>query len=562
MNRGYSGNRKILRTITSKMRQIDSSRESQYLIIYSFLYKYCSDKLKKHLSDLCSEKSITLHEAYGDNFLREVFRNDSFDKFGFFIENPDCFMNYVIDNHYHNQFFIHRFYTAFIENIEFSEDSKYGEYFEFIFNEVSHAVNFNKFEFTNPTHLIVKEIIFSISRLNVFEKEFPFEMVFDKICQSRLIHADHDPDYINDLISSIVLSNAENLSDIYNPFLNDASLLINLYLGSGFAWKRTYAKSQDSLTYCCSIIKLLMYDFDLNNVYSEFGSPFEPLEDFSLKFDVIMSRFPPITSRNLRMLNINQSQEILKQNKVNQVKSLLSDKLNIDEGSFDSNSELNNAIENLIDKMDLDLDADNQFVGEYESLKDSEYLFLINMIASLKDNGIMVVCMHQSFLVKNSLETLRKFLTFEKNYVDAIISIPDGLSRQSRQEIIMVFRKNRKTDEIVFIDMSKDFKTKKTPYAVPGVFTSKNLVLDDSTISNVLEVYNYRKTIDKFSNVVRIRDLAANDFNLSISRYVDTFEGEFIRLEDLTNQKEEIDYNLEKLNEKIDMMMNELDIRL
>ena len=182
------------------------------------------------------------------------------------------------------------------------------------------------------------------------------------------------------------------------------------------------------------------------------------------------------------------------------------------------------------------------------------------MINSLKDDGIMVLAMSQSFLVKNSLESLRKYLTFEKNYIDAIISIPDELSRPSRLEIIVVFKKNRMTDEIVFIDMSQDFETRKAPYSVPGMFI-RNLTFDKNTVSKVLDVYNNRKVIEKFSDVVKISDIKKNDFNLSISRYVDSFEGEFIRLDDLKSQKDEINENIEKLNKKIDLMMGELGIK-
>ena len=551
----------MLRSITSKMRQLDPSRESQYLIFYSFLYKYCSDKLKNHILTFCSERSITFNDAYRDELQRQAIRRDALNKFGYFISNPDCFIDRLMDDYYQDRFFISAFYNSFKDSMEFEEDSNYFTYFDYIFQECSHAVNFNKFEFTNPNHLIVKDIIFSISRLDIQEMDFPFVKVFDRVCQSRFIKLDHDPDYLGYLISSVVTSSVRNPVDVYNPFLNDASLLINLYSDCNFPWTNTYAKSQDELGYFCSLIKLAVYDFDLNNVFAEFGSPFDPPEDISLKFDVIMSRVPPITSKNFRMFNVNQNYELLKRNKVDQVKSLLSDKLNINEDSFKNNVELNSALENLIDKIDLDMDLETQFVGEYESLKESEYLFLINMINSLKDDGIMVVSMHQSCLVKNSLQTLRKFLTFEKNYVDAIISIPDELSRPSRLEIVVVFKKNRNTDEIVFIDMSKDFKTKKEDYLVPGLFR-KNLLLSDDTISNVLDVYGNHKVIEKFSNVVRLSDVSKNDFNLSISRYVDTFEGEFIRLEDLKNQKNEIECKRRKLNKKISMMMKDLDIRL
>ena len=58
-----------------------------------------------------------------------------------------------------------------------------------------------------------------------------------------------------------------------------------------------------------------------------------------------------------------------------------------------------------------------------------------------------------------------------------------------------------------------------------------------------------------------MNEIAKNEFNLSVSRYVDTFEGKFIRLSDLKEEKAEIDANIKELNLKIEKMMDELDIR-
>ena len=63
----------------------------------------------------------------------------------------------------------------------------------------------------------------------------------------------------------------------------------------------------------------------------------------------------------------------------------------------------------------------------------------------------MAVSISQNFLYKNSLQTLRKYLTHEKNYIDTIISIPEELGRR-RPEVVIVFKKNRTDDDILFID--------------------------------------------------------------------------------------------------------------
>lgn len=550
-----SNNYRIMRLISSKIRRLDPSEDIQYLLVYSFLYKYCSDTLRDYLMSLIQTREMTLDEAFLDKQTRMEFREKSLETFGYFIHDSIYFMDDVVNG----VFYMHKFFEAFAGNVEFQPGSNYENYFSFIFESVHKSVNFNKFEFEGEKHLIMKDIIHGISNLDVFEEEFPYSRVFDRVCQTKPILVDHDPDYISYIISSIVSSNAESPQTVFNPFLNDASMLVNLYSNGEFSWDRTYAKSHDQITYCCSIVKLLMNHFDLDRVYSELDTPFEPISDSAVSFDVIMSRIPPITSRNLRRLNFSQNHNLVRQTRKNEIQDLLSKNFDMNPEMFEDNDELKSALDNLISKMDLDTRP--RFTGQYASLERSEYLFLINMINSLKDDGIMVVSMSQSFLVKNSLETLRKYLTCEKNCIDAIISIPDELTRHSRVEVIVVFKKHKRTDDIIFIDMSNDFKTKKAPYATQGAFR-RNLILDDATLKRVNDVYKNRQTVERFSNVVKVSEIKDDDFNLSIARYVDTFEGEFIDLDDLKNQKQEITQNIERLNKKIEKMMDDLNIRL
>ena len=192
-------------------------------------------------------------------------------------------------------------------------------------------------------------------------------------------------------------------------------------------------------------------------------------------------------------------------------------------------------------------------------MKDNEFLFLINLIDALNDDGIMAISISQNFLYKNSLQILRKYLVYEKNYIDTIISIPEELGRR-KPEVVIVFKKNRSNDDVLFIDMSKEFKTQKGDRLFPGLFR-RNLILANETINKMKDVFTNKLTIEKFSNVVKIDEVIKNNFNLSVSRYVDTFEGDFIKLENLASEKREIDENVKKLNLKIEKMMDELDIR-
>ena len=89
--RKISPNYKMLRNIMSKMRQLDTTRESQYFILYSFLYKYCSDILRDHFQSVCDDKSVTLAQAYADDGLKDELRMDALKMFGFHIKNHNAF---------------------------------------------------------------------------------------------------------------------------------------------------------------------------------------------------------------------------------------------------------------------------------------------------------------------------------------------------------------------------------------------------------------------------------------------------------------------------------------
>ena len=557
MQTSNSPNYKILRSILSKTRRVDFSPDVSYIIIYAFLYKYSSDLLKDYFLTLTEDKSITLDEAYKNEECVEALRRDALNMFGYFINDPDFFIDDVINSKYSERFFINEFFAAFSEHVEFDTSSNYEKYFTFIFDAVKSEINFRKFEFEGENHLMVKDIIYSISKLNISDEEYPYEVVFNQICSSALVRTDRDPDYVNQMLSEIIIDTKRDVKDIYVPFINDASSLIGLKNSMG--WKNSYGKCSDKITYCAAIVKMFLNDFDLDSVFVEFSSPFESSGINNVSFDVIISKIPQITSKNIKRLNKTQNIQRVKNNKRIQLQNLLTDKFDMSEDSVLSD-EVNSAIEDLINKMDLEKEFAVEFGGEFEVLKDSEYLFLINLIASLKDDGIMAVSMPQSFLFKNSLETLRKYLTVEKNCIDAVISLPDEFSRPKTSDIIVIFRKSRLSEDILFIDMSKNYGSKRIPDAVPGLF-KRNMIFSSDTICRVMEVLDKRMVVDKFSNVVGLGEIEKNEFSLAISRYVDTFEGEFISLGDLKHQKQELDDNLERLNKKIDKMMSDLKIR-
>ena len=80
---------------------------------------------------------------------------------------------------------------------------------------------------------------------------------------------------------------------------------------------------------------------------------------------------------------------------------------------------------------------------------------------------------------------------------------------------ILVFKKNKTDDTVLFIDASREFES-----------GSNQNKLTDENLAKIIETYNKREFVDKYAYVASLDEIKENDFNLNIPRYVDTFEPE------------------------------------
>ena len=109
-NSKKSSNYSILKDILSKSRRFKFPQEMDYIVIYTFLYKYCSDHLKNHYLMVLQDKEMTLDEAFANDYQRMMLKDDSLRLFGFFIQNPEAFLDEVMNNSYTDRFFLSNFF--------------------------------------------------------------------------------------------------------------------------------------------------------------------------------------------------------------------------------------------------------------------------------------------------------------------------------------------------------------------------------------------------------------------------------------------------------------------
>jgi len=111
----------------------------------------------------------------------------------------------------------------------------------------------------------------------------------------------------------------------------------------------------------------------------------------------------------------------------------------------------------------------------------------------------------------------------------------------------LVFKKERNGNagNICFIDASKE-------YASEG----KMNYLTDENIDKIVNTYVERKDVDKYCHVATMEEIKENDYNLNISRYVDTFEEEEpVNISEVKSNIAEISKNKQEAIDKVNATM-------
>src|SRR6218665_2874453 len=170
--------------------------------------------------------------------------------------------------------------------------------------------------------------------------------------------------------------------------------------------------------------------------------------------------------------------------------------------------------------------SDDRFsqYGKLAPASKADFTFVQHMVHHLAENGIMAVVLPHGVLFRGAAELhIRKYLIENKNYLDAVIGLPANIFYgTSIPTCILVFKKSREhPDHVLFIDASAHFEKRK----------NQNF-LRENDIDRIVTIYRERKELDRYSRCAPLSEIADNEYNLNIPRYVDTFEeGEPIDLD-------------------------------
>ncbi|MEN9936328.1 MAG: hypothetical protein RLZZ387_2907 [Chloroflexota bacterium] len=149
-----------------------------------------------------------------------------------------------------------------------------------------------------------------------------------------------------------------------------------------------------------------------------------------------------------------------------------------------------------------------------------DYAFISHMIETTfiepSQRGRVGVIVPHGVLFRGGAEGRIRQQLVEENLLDAVIGLPENLFYGTGiPAAILLFRRDRADDAVLFIDASAEH----------GETTNRNLLRPEDR-AKIAATYRTRQSVPRYAHLATRAEIAANDYNLNIPRYVDTFEEE------------------------------------
>ena len=180
----------------------------------------------------------------------------------------------------------------------------------------------------------------------------------------------------------------------------------------------------------------------------------------------------------------------------------------------------------------------------------ADLAFVMHSLSWLSTNGTAaIVCFPGIFYRGGAEQKIRKYLV-DNNFIDCIIQLPDNLFfGTSIATCIMVLKKSKNENATLFIDATAECEK-----------VTNNNKLRDKNIENILKMFTDRADIAHKARLVQNSEIAENDYNLSVSTYIEKEDTrQAIDIKALNKEIEEIVAREQVLREEIDKIIAEIE---
>jgi type I restriction enzyme M protein len=181
----------------------------------------------------------------------------------------------------------------------------------------------------------------------------------------------------------------------------------------------------------------------------------------------------------------------------------------------------------------------------------ADFAFLLHGVHFLSDEGVMAIILPHGVLFRGGAEERIRTKLLKDGYIDTVIGLPANLFFSTGIPVcILVLKKCKKIDDVLFINAAKHFEKGKR---------QNNLRPQD--IDKIVETYQFRKDEERYSRRVPMKEIEENNYNLNISRYVDTSEQEEeIDIKAVMREIKNLEAKRTELDKEIEGYLKELGI--
>lgn len=508
----------IANTLRGKM---DADEFRDYILGFIF-YKYLSEKMHRYANRILAEDGVDYLDvqegtAEGDAILEAV-REESTEQLGYFLKPVELFGEVAKRGNSKGPAGSSRFILddlqTILSNIERSTmgtDSE--EDFDKLFEDLDLTSTKLGRTAEAKNELIAKVLVhldaidFELEKVDSDVLGDAYEYLIGQFASGAGKKAGefYTPKEVSTILARIVTTGKKRLKSIYDPTCGSGSLLLRVAREVEEVG-HYYGQEMNRTTYNLARMNMLLHDIH----YSRFDLRQEdtlthPLFDMDERFEAVVAN-PPFSAH------------------------------------WSAN--------------DVFL-ADDRFsqYGRLAPGSKADFAFVQHMLHHLDENGTMAVILPHGVLFRGAAEGhIRRYLIEEKNWLDAVIGLPANIFYgTSIPTCVLVFKKCREHgDDVLFVDASGEGNFEKR---------KNQNYLRSEDIDRIVSTYRERREAEKFSHRATLIEIAENDFNLNIPRYIDSFEEEAsIDLDAVIAELKRIDTEMVDVDTKIAIFCAKLGI--
>jgi len=466
----------IANTLRGKM---DADEFRDYILGFIF-YKYLSEKMQNYADHILEEDKMLYVEIdestpEGQEYL-EAIKEDALEQLGYFLKPSELFWAIAKRGSGEHNNFILEDLSQILNSIEQSTMGHESEDdFEHLFEDLDlTSTKLGRSE--EAKNELISKVLSHLDQIDFELKNHDrdvlgdaYEYLIGQFASGAGKKAGefYTPQEVSKVLAKIVTSNKQKLKSVYDPTCGSGSLLLRVAKEvedvSNF-----YGQELNRTTYNLARMNMIMHDVHYRKFDIKQEDTLERPQHMGMHFEAIVAN-PPFSAH------------------------------------WSANP------------LHLSDDRFSQY-GKLAPKTKADFAFIQHMIHHLDDNGTMAVVMPHGVLFRGAAEGhIRRYLIEDRNYLDAVIGLPANIFYgTSIPTSILVFKKCREeSDCVLFIDASAHFEKVKNQNH-----------LREEDIEKIVTTYQERKEIEKYSHKATLEEIAENDYNLNIPRYVDTFEEE------------------------------------